>query len=231
MRKLISLTILSVFGFLANAQEYSNNYIGSPEFNNFWDDLKYRKQIEGEKELEYEGNPYLFETENAKLRLNTGQEVKNLTLRYNVYNDQMEIKKDQSYYLIPKEKVFSHLILDEHHFHLKVFKINNKKRTGYFESIVSDSLCSLYVKHNVFLKEASEPKPYQDAKLPTFVSKPYDLFITFNDGLLLPIKNKKDFLELVPKHQKELTAFIKKNNTKFKKSESVRQLVEYYNSL
>jgi hypothetical protein len=227
MKKQLTFAILLFLPLILSAQEY----LSSPEFNRFWQDVEQTKFIEGAAEVKYNGTPYLFECNNASIGLKNGQVINNLTIRYNIYNDEMEIKKGQHYYSIPKEKHFPNFILEEHHFHLKVFKESSKKQIGYFESIVVDSICSLYLRHNIFLQEASEPKPYQEAKPPTFKIKPTILYVSFDEKELYAVKNKSDFLELAPKYQEELTAFIKKNKTKFKKTDSVKQLVDYYNSI
>ncbi|MCU4155933.1 hypothetical protein J1N10_08090 [Carboxylicivirga sp. A043] len=209
----------------------AQDYLASPEFNKFWRDVEQSHFIEGKEEANYSGTPYLFESNFSSILLQDGHIIDSLTIRYNVYNDRMEIKKGENFYAIPKEKLFPHIVLEDRHFYLKIFKETSKRQIGYFESIVNDSLCSLYLRHNVFLQEASEPKPFQDAKPATFKSKPADLFITFDAEVLLLIKNKNDFLDITPDHQKELAAFIKTNKIKFKKPESVKLLVEYYNAL
>ena len=56
-------------------------------------------------------------------------------------------------------------------------------------------------------------------------------FVTFGEDHLIPVYNKKLFIELIPDKQEEMAQYIKKNKTKFKKPDSVKQLVEYYNSL
>lgn len=223
--------ILAGVFFYISINALAQDHLMSPEFNKFWQNVKQIELIEGKDDVAYKGSPYLFENDHAALELNNGQVVNELTIRYNVYNDEMEIKKGEHYYTIPKEKLFPRITLGEHHFYLKVYKASGSKQNGYFESVVNDSLCSLFIRHNIFLQPASEPKAYQDAKPATFKSKPVDLYISFNNEVLLPVKNKNDFIDLAPHHQKTLATYIKKNKIKFKKAESVKLLVQYYHSL
>ncbi|WP_289053617.1 hypothetical protein [Carboxylicivirga marina] len=227
MRILLLFTIICSVCCLSKSQDF----YGSPEFNNFWQNLDNLKIRNGETAINYNGSPYLFETDQGKLILADEQSFEGLTMRYNVYNDEMEIKKGDQYYSIPKEKLFPSMVLDGHHFALKVYVDSNKKQIAYFEEFVNDSLCGFFIKHNIFLSEPEESRPYKDAKPAEFKSKMPGFYIAFNKDVLHEVKTKKDFLELAPAHQEELAAYIKKHKTKFKKTDSVKRLVEYYNSL
>ena len=204
----------------------------SPEFQEFWLNVDQLKSLEQPKNAAYTGSPYLFESENtSSVFLNDTVKIDGLTIRYNVHNDKMEIKKDGVYYEIPKEKIIPQVMLDTHHFILMPYLMSHKKRTAYFESLVQGSRLDLYLKHKVILKEPEEPKPYQEAKLAAFKSSPPKIFIDQGDGVLVYVKDKKDFLKQVPNKTDELESFIKKNKTKFRKPDNVKKLVEYYNTL
>lgn len=230
MKKLLLLALI-ICSFILPDRIQGQEYLSSVEFTKFWRNLDHLKSLEAEESVNYKGSPYLFESENAVLTINDNQLIEGLTLRYNVYNDRMEIKKDELFYNVPREKFIKSIMLDQHLFKLQVYQAGNKKKTAYLEVLVEDSLCSLFLKYNVNLNEAEEPKPYQEAKLAEFKKAQPDLFVSFNRDILKQIDNKKEFLELAPEHKNQLTNFIKKNKTKFKKPESVKQLVEYYNTL
>ena len=227
MRHLLYFSII----VLISNNAFSQDFYGSPEFNKFWQNLDHLRMINETEAKTYKGSPYLFENDQSAVTLKNGQTIDKLTLRYNVYNDEMEIKKGEQYYTIPKEKLFPKIKLGDHAFELRIYKVLSKKQLGYFEVLVSDSVCSLFVRHNVFLSQAQEPKPYQEAKPAEFKSKMPDTYIAVNGEVLMQVKGKNEFLELMPDHTKALTAFIKTNKIKFKKPESVKKLVEYYNSL
>ncbi|MBR8537456.1 hypothetical protein KDU71_17945 [Carboxylicivirga sediminis] len=227
MRLTLSL-LISLFCLTGMSAQ---DYLASPEFNNFWRNLENIKMLEGEQPVEYKGSPYIYESEEAFITLENGQQIKPLILRYNVHDDVMEIKKDERYYTIPKQKEFPLFTLGEHSFGLKVYQLINKKQIGYFEALVVDSGCSLYLKHKVFLQAAEEPKPFQDAKPAEFKNRAPDLYLSINDGVLQVVSNKNDLIDMLPDHQQELSSFIKKNKIKFRKPESVKEVVEYYNSL
>ncbi|TRX72485.1 hypothetical protein [Carboxylicivirga sp. M1479] len=202
-----------------------------PAFRQLMQDVENKQMVAGYQNSDYSGSPYLFDTNTASIALEDNQKIEGLTMRYNVYKDVMEIAKGEQYYQLPQEKIFANISLEEHLFCLKVYESSGKKKTGYFETLLNGQTASLYMQYNIFLIEAQESKGYIEAKKPEFKSNPPKLFVEFDDGVLHYIKSKNDFLELAPKYQEELASFIKKNKVKFKKSESVKKLVEYYNSL
>lgn len=231
MKRLFLLLVFIVTASSFFAQGYVKPEFVQQEFMLLWRDLENKQIATGLQHGEYEGTPYLFESNEASVILNSGQEINDLTIRYNVYDDQMEIKKGSHYYVIPKEKVFEGFTLFEHDFLLKPFNYGNNKGTGYFEPVVIDGNCSLYLKHDIYLKKAEQSKGYKEAQAAKFVSNPPKIYVSLNNSTLDLVNNKKDFMNLIADHQKELESFIKKNKIKFRKPESVRQLVEYYNAL
>ncbi len=225
------LTLSLIFCLLSLTGISAQDYLASPEFNQFWHNLENIKRMEGEEAITYKGSPYLFESQEAYLTLEDGREIKPLILRYNVHDDVMEVKKDEQYYTIPKQKEFPSFTLAGHVFDLKVYQVLNKKQLGYFETLVTDSICSMYLKHTVFLQEAEDPKPFQEAKPAEFKNQAPEIYLSFNEEVLQLVKNKNDFIELIPEHQKAIEKYMKKNKTRFRKAESVAKLVEYYNTL
>ncbi|MCG8581820.1 MAG: hypothetical protein MI866_17980 [Bacteroidales bacterium] len=227
MKKIASLIAFMSIGILSITAQ-----IGSiPDYEAFMRELETTKmKVTGSESL-YEGSPYLFEVEESASVYHDGKEVvKNLTMRYNAYKDQVEVKKEDQYYVVPKEDIFSEIQLGEFNIVLKTYISTSKKKLGYFLSEAKGKL-NLYSQHRVILNEPEEPGAFKEAKPAEFVKKQPVSFILCEDNVLRGVKNKNNFLDLVPDHQKELATFIKKNKIKFRKPESVKQLVEYYNSL
>ncbi len=214
-----------------SASVTSQEVFQSPEFNKFWNNLEHIKRLEGESPISYKGSPYLYETADASITFENGQVIQPLTIRYNVHDDVMEIKKGEVFYTIPKEKYFPLITMGDHSFSLEIYQLLNNKKLGYFEVLVSDSVCSLFLKHRVVFQQAEEAKPYVDAKPAQFKKQVPELYLSHNNGVLQEVKSKKDFIELVNAHHQEIETFIKKNKTKFRNPDSVKELVAYYNSL
>jgi hypothetical protein len=187
-----------------------------------------RKEVMGQKQYEiYKGTPYAFKTDSASVIIDNDKIYSGLTIRYNVYDDIMEIKKDDDYYGLPRESAISKFILGEHTFVCKSF--NNKN--GYFESLLKDPKCSLYLRYSMFLIEEQVERPYQEAVPAEFKMRTPQVFISLDNQVLVSLSSKKEFMELIPSNKEDITKFINKEKIKFNKPESIKQLVVYYNSL
>ncbi|MCU4155932.1 hypothetical protein J1N10_08085 [Carboxylicivirga sp. A043] len=226
MKNLITSVVLIIIGlFSIKAQTGS-----IPDYEVFMRELGSSKVRVSESTATYKGSPYLFAVEDASIIRSDKEVVKDLKIRYNAYEDQVEIDKDGQYYIVPKEDIFSELKLGDKILELKAYTSTAKKKTGYFVTEIKGKL-TLYSQYRVILNEPEEPGAFKDAKPAEFIKKQPKAFIACENGDLMSIKNKNDFLELAPDHQKELGSFIKTNKIKFKKLESIRLLVDYYNSL
>ncbi|MBK3515996.1 hypothetical protein [Carboxylicivirga marina] len=226
MRRIYSLLILMIVLFSSTAQDFVH-----PAIRQLMRDLENKQIDTGSQFAEYKGSPYLFESGAASLEMTNGQKVDGLTIRYNVYDDQMEIKKGEHYYAIPKEKTFMTFTLNGHPFVLKPYQYGTKKSSGYFEPLVDDKKCGLFLKHDIILVESVESQGYKEAQPAKFVNNPPKVFVSFDNGMLAYINSKKDFLNLLPNHKEEMEKFIKKNKIKFRKPESIKELVQFYNTL
>ena len=222
--------VIFVFGIICFQNLVSQDFV-QPEFLQLWRDFEQKNIKTGKEFVNYNGTPYLFESDDASLILESGQEISGITIRYNAFEDQMEVKKGDNFYVIPKERIIPKYLLDGHKFYLRIYKVGGKRMNGYFDCLVDDGYYKLYIQHNVVLQEAEETRGYVEAKPPKFIHNPPKVFLSVGEEVLIIIKNKQDFLENTTSHEDAVKHFIKKNKTKFRKPESISDLVEYYNSL
>ncbi|WP_430811710.1 MULTISPECIES: hypothetical protein [unclassified Carboxylicivirga] len=216
---------------LATGLCYSQAVI-SGSLEELWWDFKGEQIKDGSHQYaSYKGKPYILETTDAAIVLDKNKRVEGLTIRYNVYNDRMELKNGDVYYNISLDERVQEVHLDDHQFAVMRFLAGKSKAQGYFETILKDEKCSLFLRHNMLLKEAEPAKPFQEERPAEFKQQAATSFIRLNTDYLVPVYNKKDFLNLIPDKQAQVARFIKKQKLKFRKPESVRELVEYYNSL
>jgi len=203
----------------------------SPEFQELWDDFHFYKSKEGTSEITYKGSPF-FEVEDnsCALTLLSNQEISGLTIRYNIYKDQMEIKKDDQYYVISKQKALPHIKLGSKHFFYTIYNDGNFKKTGYLE-FLTGGVCTLFRQHGKVLIAAKQPKPFQEATPPTFRDKASVYYISIDNAYPTRVKNFKEIISLLSPHSDAMTAYIKSNKLKFKKQEDLEKVIEFYNSL
>ncbi|WP_439183065.1 hypothetical protein [Carboxylicivirga taeanensis] len=224
-------TFLTFFLFVFSFSGLKAQDFQSHELSQFWSDLQTIKMLEGPDAISYKGTPYIYESSQAHIVLTNGQVIQPLTMRYNVHSDVMEVEKEGVFYTVPKEKHFPVISLNDHQFRLEVYQVASKRQLGYFEVLVQDSACSLFLKHSVLLTAAEEPKPYQDAKPAEFKKQEPNIYLSSNGGALYQVRNLKDVVELLGTHQQALETYAKKHKIKFRKIEDVKELVEYFNTL
>lgn len=206
----------------------------SYEFDKLWEEFRFVKFVNGEyltNESNYKGTPYMeVDDKSCTLVLENSQSLKGLTIRYNIYNDQMEIEREGIYYIIPKQKEFSSFKLDNHLFKYLIYTDNGATTTGNLEVLI-EGTCSLYRKYRITLLDPQPARPYHDPKPATFKSKAPEFFFAVGDDQIVKLTSSKDFIELLPEHQDKIAQFIKKNKLKFRKQEDIVKVVEYFNSL
>ena len=92
MKRLLLPTLISCFTLLVNAQTGS-----IPDYDTFWTELQSSKVKALNEKESYQGSPYLFEIEGKACILKGDSPViDGLTMRYNAYKDQVNLKKTNS---------------------------------------------------------------------------------------------------------------------------------------
>jgi len=206
----------------------------SCEFGHLWQEYKfkeYKDAITQGTKVSYDGTPYLeCKTNSCTLILNNHKKIDSLTIRYNIYQDQMEIERKGTYYVIPRQKEFAAFLLEEQLFRYLTFKDDGKLQTGNLEVLV-EGKCSLYRRYCISLKEAQAPKPYQDPKPASFKNTSPEFFLNFGIDHAVKVTSTKEFISALPTQKDEVSLYIKKNKLKLRKQEDLEKVVEFYNSL
>ncbi len=211
---------------------YAQTVINS-DFAKLYDEFRLKKTMFdiGNNTLNnIKGSPYMDdEFKEGEVVTIHNKTMKGLLLRYNIYNDVMEIKVEDKEYNIPAENLVERVIIDGRSYDYLIFNKGGSSIQGYLELLYNEKL-KLYCKHGSFFKEPEDPKPFCDPKPGEFERKSL-LFLLKKDERISAFKNKKEFFEMFPKHEKELKNFIKKHKTKFNKCDDLIKLVEYCDSL
>ena len=181
---------------------------------------------------EIEGSPFLNdEFIIGNVYTTTKQKYANIPLRYNIYNDQLEFKTPDEQIqamatpeTIEKAEIGSDILVYLPYINFK------KVRKGFF-TVLEEGKATLLIRKEIMFKKAEEAGAYKEAEPAKFVSKADTYFIRTGESPAKLVGKKKEILELFPDHAREIAAFIKKNKIKTNKPESLKQLVQYYNSL
>ncbi len=153
-----------------------------------------------------------------------------IPLRYNIYSDQIEFESDKGVLVLASPETVEVIEFNEKQFEYVPYSIANRIKRGFF--IVEErGNATLYIKPRVTFQEAKKPAAYQDAVPAQFIKRPDEFYIRAGENPAMLISTKKDLENVFPDYQKEVSEFMKKNKTKPKDLESLKELVNYYNSL
>ncbi len=230
MKKILYLSLfLLIVAQMVSAQEY--------EIRQALDFYRANKMMSGDwkttlSENDIEGSPYLND-DFIPGTIFTVQKLQfvDIPFRYNIYNDQLEFKTESGQIqAMANPEIIEKVKFGTYEMDYLPYTYSKKIRKGFF-IILKEGKASLYAKKNMNFKNAEEPGAYKEAEPAKFVSNPDDYFIRIGMEEAKLIGNKKDLLDIFPDHQKKIESFVKKNKIKTNKSESLIELVNYYNSL
>ncbi|WP_312075210.1 hypothetical protein [Chryseobacterium sp.] len=151
---------------------------------------------------DFDGSPYL---EDKFLPSKIEGEDGTHLLRYNIYNDEIVLRKDDEYFKVPKEG-------------LEYFNIDNKYNIVLIDGKYYVQVSDIVNKYSVLKKESVrfiDAKPsensYDQARKARFVKNRPDYFLyDRNNGKLIPFK--KNDLEIAFSDKKDLIGKISKKN-------------------
>ncbi|WP_188370675.1 hypothetical protein [Muriicola marianensis] len=177
-----------------------------------------------------QGSPYANEEFVLGKVFAEGQQPYNGLLRFNAYQDGIEMKTDKGVITLLKREYLSAEIGG------KLYRIENYKNNGairkaYFVEMNKGKARLLFRQHKEFVEERAAISSYskdQPAKFDDDNS--YYIITEGNPGVEVRLRSK-DILAALPDHQKEVEDFSKKNKLKMKTEEEVLQVLAYYNSL
>lgn len=177
-----------------------------------------------------EGSPYYTEEFVIGDVYTSKGVIRNVQLRYDIFNDFMEFKKENIVYILETGPDISQIKLGTETFVASYFPEKGRLVPHHF--IVLDSgTISLLRKPNVAYRSAQAPKALEAGGKPARFERMQDKYYTTNSKKrLTEIVSLKRVADIFPDHQEEIHTFIK--NEKISKNEpDLIRLFQYYNSL
>lgn len=225
--------LIIVFSFFVSLLQAQSEY----QIQSVFDFYKMSKRLEQGpvselKEGKIEGSPY-FNNDFLNGTIYTIQKEKytNIPMRYNIYNDIIEIKTESGEKMgISVPEVVEKVEIGEHIFYYLPYWVKNKMKRGYFE-LVTDGNASLFIRHRVIFRKGELSGAYKDAVPPRFIRDSNDCYIRIGKDAAQPVTNKNDLLFVLAAHKEKITEFVKKNKVKTKNINNLKAVIEYYNSL
>ncbi len=189
----------------------------------------------GNKNLTLEdikGNPYLVEKfEIGILKYTDSTEIGKLPMRYNAYNDEIEVDYQDGAKLLSKFIPIS-VIVNDKEFRILDYMDNSSTKKGFFIEKLRNTNCSLYVRYEKTLKLPEEAKTsFHKSESPKFIEKKH-YYIQFVNQTPIRLKLKKSkILQHFKLHQKKLKEFCSEKKLDLKNENDLIILINYYNSL
>ncbi len=159
--------------------------------------------------------------------------AKKYVLRYDAFNDQMEIKNaENKIYLIDKRTINKVDFENGATYKLYNYYIGKKNFTGYLKVIFKGSEVSLLKKEVIkYVFEKQAESSYHTA-VPAKFKRGKDLyFVADHNGTTRSFRSKKDLLKLFPDKKTALEKFLKTNDVKFTNEDSLIALMQHLESL
>lgn len=183
------------------------------------------------RSTEVKGDAYL-NTDFMPARLSLDNTI--YSMRFNAYQDEMEVEKDDKLYDLKKQPGYQITFLTTN----KVYAIYNfdqanQVKTGFFVVLFQGDKVSLLLKEKIEFFEEVKPKTGYDKYQPPKLERVDDKFYMSRDGVTaieLP-RRKKEILSLFLEKAGDVESYAKKNKLSFNKNEELAKIFAYYNSL
>ncbi len=252
MKKLVFILLISCFTIQLRAQgkdvavdftRYGNpitnpSYIDRSIVNDIIHDIeKVQRTKSPEEFMNYilstmEGTPFL-ENEFLKGTITTvdGKVIRNVDLRYNVFNNKMEVKQKDQLFELTNDLV-KRIQMNDRTFDYLKYELDKNESDGYLE-LISDGNWKLYYRHAKKFKEAQSQKAMEEHSRPAEFRDlpPVYLLLKDDSGKAIGFRNKKELANIFPNHKNEVHSFMKKNRLKTNNAEDLQKLLSYYFSL
>lgn len=232
-----SIALISgIYSNRINAQVYISSREGGSQHTTGLLDLMENTNVKwrlNDKSSNIDGSPYLNdEFEIGEVVLTDNSIFKEVLLRYNIYNDQMEFQDKGETYAIGtgSDHLLRRITIGDDIFITSIYSIGTREKLGFF-SVLADGKVTLLRKHEMKLTDPVPAKPMQDPQPAKFVKKQDVYFLRIGEERIYEINNVKKMVAHLGDHQDELKTYTKKEKISSGDPDELAQLVNYYNSL
>ena len=226
MRVLLIILPIFIFAFQVNGQVerptkpedvgFEVARIKNSEFN------RGKKYL---SENEIAGNSYLGKNFiPASIVKTNGTEIKDMSLRYNIYSNTMEFQKEGKTLSIAFPSEIFKIRMGGKVFVYSTYMTEKNVSSGYFQ-LLFEGRYHLLKKYEVVLKWPSETK-IQSNDSARFVSTPPHYFLRYGDGMAHLIDSQKKLIKFLQPIPSSLINYIKTNKIIMKDEKQLMQLME-----
>ncbi|MDN5199820.1 hypothetical protein QQ008_00560 [Fulvivirgaceae bacterium BMA10] len=221
------LFYLSIPGVRAQNQQINHEF---GEVRQLVDEVKFKQRSSNLPE-DVQGSPYLSkEFIRGEVHLKSKSKYKDVPLRYNIYNDDIEFEKDGQVFALGSKIHIDQVVIGLDTFVYLTYLERETVKQRYFKSLVRGK-ASLLIKMNTIFKEKKASTGILLEQPAQFDRQQDVLFIKVDNKLAIRIPGKKKLSAIFEDKQELMAAFIKAEKLSTRNQLDLVKLVNYYNSL
>jgi len=189
---------------------------------------KHLEFSKGEKyidEKQVAGSPYLNKQfQPSYISKINGAEIRDMALRYNIYNDQMEFEKDGKVLSIALPNEVVRINMSGKVFIYKPYITARNVSASYFQ-VLYEGDYQLLKREQVKLRSPSE-KTYSDDSL-RFERTPPQFYLRYGNGMAHFVYSQKTLIKVLQPISQNVINYIKSNKISTKDEKQLIELMEY----
>lgn len=156
--------------------------------------------------------------------------------RYNAYTDEIEVRHDDSVFVIPKEQQYSSIYYKLSNSRLQLLRYNAQKDEyiyGYLFELYVKEMFGIYKREKVSFQDERQPvNGYSLPTPPKYNKNSPEYYLKMNDSTVVPFpKNKKALKDLFPTKEEAIFNYLKSEKNSFKNEEDMIKLTKFLATL
>lgn len=155
-------------------------------------------------------------------------------IRYNAYQDEMEVEKNgKNYHLAKNFNYFINFEGVNKTYQVYNYKEKKETKSGFFVVFYNGDEISLLLKEKIkFYEEVKAKTGYDKYKPPTLKRVDDEIYIGYKNSLAKELpRKKKDIMSLFAGKANAIGSYMDENNLGFKNKEDLTQIFKFYYSL
>lgn len=186
-----------------------------------------------ENEIDAEGSPYLFnEFLTGSLTFMNGRTVENVSLRFNIHEENIQFRNDGAVFVVGKE-IISKIEMEGQNEVITLVKGFESRQLDKdnFVEIAVDGNAKLLVKYDTILRQDNAAYGASANTSEFTTSETY--YVKFGDADTERLRrlNNRRVMRVFPDHEDELEQFVDSRNLQLDDFDNVVALFKYYNTL
>ncbi len=232
--------IIQPWGVIQGARNPNQAFGNNPSMENLYSDMRVKFVRMGEEVTltleDIDGTIYLNENFTLGPLFEKGEEFKKLYMRYDAYNDEIELKESLGTDLVRsmvKHPIYSCSINGDDYYYFSYIDEDGNPQKGYLTPVVTGEEYTLFVKHIKVFKEGKPAKTSLDNSFPHRFLDKTEYYVSQAGDMPVFVKTRKsDVLSIFSEEdQKAIKSYIKEKRPNVKDGDDLLNLFAYANTL